>query len=74
MAAGDGQLLHVEDPDHPVDQTTALVRHALAAAIEDARRGPADLSNRLQSQEARETRQASIRTRALLESQWREKV
>ena len=68
------QLLHVEDPDHPADETTALVRHALAAAIEDARRGPVDLSNRLQSPEARETRQASIRTRALLESQWREKV
>jgi malonate decarboxylase gamma subunit len=68
------QLLRVEDPDHPADETTALVRRALAAAIEDARRGPVDLSNRLQSPEARETRQASIRTRALLESQWREAV
>ena len=68
------ELLHVEDPDHPGDETTARVRRALAAAIEDARRGPVDLSNRLQSPEARETRQASIRTRALLESQWRQEV
>jgi len=64
------ELLHVRDPDHPAEESTALVRNALVAAIEDARRGPLDLSNRLQSPEARETRQASIRTRALLESQW----
>jgi malonate decarboxylase gamma subunit len=38
------ELLHVEDPDHPADETTALVRHALLAAIEDARQGPIDLS------------------------------
>src|SRR5271156_4819024 len=29
------ELLHVEDPDHPADETTARVRRALAAAIED---------------------------------------
>src|SRR6202020_1764992 len=53
------ELLHVEDPDHPAYETTAQIRRVLAAAIEDARRGPVDLSNRLQSPEARETRQAS---------------
>jgi len=65
------ELLHVNDPDHPSDEETQKVRDRLLAAIEDARRGPFDLGNRLESQEARETRQATIRTRALLESQWR---
>jgi malonate decarboxylase gamma subunit len=65
------ELLHIKDPDHPTDESTRTVRDALLAAIEDARKGPLDLSNRLHSPEARETRQATIRTRALLESQWR---
>jgi malonate decarboxylase gamma subunit len=65
------ELLHVNDPDHPSDDETQKVRDKLLAAIEDARRGPLDLGNRLESKEARETRQATIRTRALLESQWR---
>jgi malonate decarboxylase gamma subunit len=65
------ELLHVNDPDHPSDDETQKVRDKLLAAIEDARRGPLDLGNRLESKEAHETRQATIRTRALLESQWR---
>jgi biotin-independent malonate decarboxylase gamma subunit len=65
------ELLHVRDPDHPTDESTRTVRDALLAAIEDARQGPFDLSSRLQSPQARETRQATLRTRALLESQWR---
>jgi malonate decarboxylase gamma subunit len=65
------ELLHVNDPDHPSEEETKKVRDRLLAAIEDARRGPFDLSNRRESKEARETRQATIRTRALLESQWR---
>jgi malonate decarboxylase gamma subunit len=65
------RLLHVNDPDHPSDEETRKVRDELLAAIDDARRGPFDLGNRLESKEARETRQATIRTRALLESQWR---
>jgi malonate decarboxylase gamma subunit len=68
------ELLHVNDPDHPTDETTRQVRDALIAAAADARRGRFNLSNRLESQAARETRQASIRTRALLESQWHEKA
>jgi biotin-independent malonate decarboxylase gamma subunit len=68
------ELLHVNDPDHPTDETIRQVREALIAAAADARKGRFDLSNRLESQAARETRQASIRTRALLESQWHEKV
>jgi biotin-independent malonate decarboxylase gamma subunit len=65
------ELLHIRDPDHPTEESTRTVRDALLAAIDDARKGPFDLSNRLQSSQARETRQATLRTRALLESQWR---
>ena len=65
------ELLHVSEPDHPSDEETQKVRDKLLAAIEDARRGPFDLGNRVESPEARETRQATLRTRALLESQWR---
>ena len=68
------KLLHVENPDNPGERETRQVRDELLAAIEDARRGPFDLSNRLKSPEARQTRNASIRTRALLEAQWREEA
>jgi malonate decarboxylase gamma subunit len=64
------KLLHVENPDHPSEQATQQVRDELLSAIEDARRGPFDLSSRLESKRARETRKASILTRARLESQW----
>jgi malonate decarboxylase gamma subunit len=68
------KLLHVEDPDHPSERETRKVREELLAAIEDARRGPRDLRNRLESKEALETRKATLRTRALIESQWREEA
>jgi malonate decarboxylase gamma subunit len=67
------KLLHVGSPDNPSQEDIQKVRDELIAAIADARRGPTDLSNRLQSKEARETREASIRTRAMLEAQWIEK-
>jgi malonate decarboxylase gamma subunit len=66
------KLLHVENPEHPSQQEARKVRDELLAAIEDARRGPWDLRNRLESKEALDVRKATIRTRALLESQWRE--
>ena len=66
------KLLHVENPDHPAEGEVRKVRDELIAAIEDARRGPVDLRNRLESSQARETRSVSIRMRALLESQWRD--
>jgi malonate decarboxylase gamma subunit len=66
------KLLHVENPDHPSEREIRKVHEELLAAVEDARHGPWDLRNRLESKEARETRQATLRTRALLESQWRE--
>jgi malonate decarboxylase gamma subunit len=66
------KLLHIESPDKPSAAATRKVRDELVAAIEDARRGPVDLRNRLESKEARVTRAASIRTRALMEAHWRE--
>ena len=66
------KLLHVENADRPPEGEVSTVRDELLAAIEDTRRGPVDLRNRLESSQARETRGASIRMRALLESQWRE--
>jgi malonate decarboxylase gamma subunit len=64
------KLLHVQSPENPSEQEIQNVREELIAAIEDARNSPVDLRNRLQSKEARETRKASIRTRALLAAQW----
>jgi malonate decarboxylase gamma subunit len=66
------KLLHVDSPENPSQQEIQNVRNELISAIEDARNSPVDLRNRLQSKEARETRKASILTRALLEAQWAE--
>ena len=66
------KLLHVGNPENPSQQEIQNIRDELIAAIEDARNSPVDLSNRLQSKEARETRKASILTRAMLEAQWAE--
>jgi malonate decarboxylase gamma subunit len=66
------KLLHVQSPENPSEQEIQNVREELIAAIEDARNSPVDLRNRLQSKQARETRKASIRTRALLAAQWAE--
>jgi biotin-independent malonate decarboxylase gamma subunit len=66
------KLLHVNDPEHPSDEETRKVRAELLAAIDDVRRGPRDLRVRWESAEALNTRQASLRVRALLESQWQE--
>src|ERR1700678_3889998 len=64
------KLLHVDSPENPSPKEIQNVQNELISAIEDARNSPADLSNRLQSKEARETRKASILTRAMLEAQW----
>jgi biotin-independent malonate decarboxylase gamma subunit len=66
------KLLHVDNPNQPSEGEVHKVRDELVAAIADARHGPNDLRNRLESQEARASRSASIRVRALLESQWRQ--
>jgi malonate decarboxylase gamma subunit len=66
------KLLHVDSPENPSAQEIQNVRNELIEAIKDARNSPVDLSNRLQSKEARETRKASILTRSMLEAQWAE--
>ena len=65
------KLLHVDQPSKPTGADVALVRQAILDAIDDARRGPVDLSIRLQSTEAKQTRKAGIAARALMERQWR---
>jgi biotin-independent malonate decarboxylase gamma subunit len=65
------KLLQVDDPQHPTTADIEAVRHDLADAIQDARRGAPDLSSRLQSDTAKETRKAGIAVRAALEAQWR---
>ena len=67
------KLLHVENPTKPSEQEIRKVQDELAAAIADARSGPVDLRNRLESTAARETRKASILVRTKLEAQWLEK-
>jgi biotin-independent malonate decarboxylase gamma subunit len=65
------KLLHIDQPLQPTDAEIALVRQAILDAIEDARKGPVDLSIRIQSPEAKQTRKAGIAVRALMERQWR---
>ncbi|MGD0442816.1 MAG: biotin-independent malonate decarboxylase subunit gamma [Edaphobacter sp.] len=64
------KLLHVEDPNHPTTADIDAVRHELIDAIQDVRSGETDLSNRLQSDAAKQTRKAGIAVRAALEAQW----
>jgi biotin-independent malonate decarboxylase gamma subunit len=66
------KLLHVDQPSQPTDAEIALVRQAIHDAIDDVRQGPVDLSIRLQSSEAKQTRKAGIAARALMETQWRD--
>jgi hypothetical protein len=67
------KLLHVENPEKPSQQEIRNVQNELVAAIADARSGPVDLRNRLESTAAREMRKASILVRTKLEAQWLEK-
>ena len=67
------KLLHVENPEKPSPQEIRTVQGELVAAIADARSGPVDLRNRLESTGAREMRKASILVRTKLAAQWLEK-
>jgi biotin-independent malonate decarboxylase gamma subunit len=64
------KLLHVGDPQHPTTADIEAIRHELIDAIQDARGGATDLSNRRQSEAAKQTRKAGIAVRAALETQW----
>ena len=63
-------LLKVDNADAPTPQDLETVGAAIADAVERARRGPVDLSNRLDSDAAVTTRHASRAVRDLLARQW----
>jgi biotin-independent malonate decarboxylase beta subunit/biotin-independent malonate decarboxylase gamma subunit len=63
-------LLAVDDADAPTPDDVRTVGAAVADAVERARRGPRDLSNRLDSEAAVTTRHASRAVRELLAQQW----
>jgi malonate decarboxylase gamma subunit len=64
------KLLHVENPLQPTTSEVETVKQGLIEAVQDARSGLTDLSNRLESDAAKQTRKASIAVRAMLEAQW----
>jgi biotin-independent malonate decarboxylase gamma subunit len=66
------KLLHVENPEKPSADDIRNVQNELVGAIADARSGPVDLGNRLESKGAQELRKASLLVRSKLEAQWRE--
>ena len=63
-------LLEVDDADAPSETDVAHVSDAIDKAIGRARRGPRDLSNRLESPAAITTRAASRAIRDALAAQW----
>jgi malonate decarboxylase gamma subunit len=64
------KLLHVENPDTPSQATVALVQKELSEAVTDARAGSRDLSNRFNSEGARQMRKAGLLARAQMEHEW----
>ena len=64
------KLLHVENPDNPASATVRQVRDALILAVDDARAGTTDLSNRFKSEAARQIRSAGLTARARMEAEW----
>jgi malonate decarboxylase gamma subunit len=66
------KLLHVENPEKPSAEDIRNVQNELVGAIADARSGPVDLRNRLESKGAHEMRKASLLVRSKLEAQWLE--
>jgi malonate decarboxylase gamma subunit len=66
------KLLHVENPEKPSAEDIRSVQNELIGAIADARSGPVDLRNRLESKGAQEMRKASLLVRSKLEAQWQE--
>jgi malonate decarboxylase gamma subunit len=64
------ELIGGVQADAPTGEDVAAVRAALARAVAEARSGPFDLRNRLESAAARTSRAASIKVRELLAAQW----
>jgi len=63
-------LLPVENADTPTPSDVEKATKAIADATDRARRGPLDLSNRLDSEAAVTMRHASRAVRELLARQW----
>jgi malonate decarboxylase gamma subunit len=64
------KLIEGVDPDSPSPDQIDRVEVDLLAAIADARSGPRDLSNRLESEGARINRNATLEVRRRLAEQW----
>jgi malonate decarboxylase gamma subunit len=64
------KLLHAKDPLQPTSDEIAEVRKAISEAIADAREGKLDLSNRWETDAAKETRKGTLAVRDALEEQW----
>jgi malonate decarboxylase beta subunit len=63
-------LLKVDNADSPTRADIETVSAAISEAVQRARSGPVDLSNRLDSAAAVTTRHASRAVRDLLARQW----
>ena len=63
-------LLQVKDADKPQAGDVELVKQKIATAIDDARKGPKDLSCRWLSAAAATTRSATLKTRGTMFAQW----
>jgi malonate decarboxylase beta subunit len=64
-------LLTVDNADVPTEGDVHAVAQAIAAAVIRARSGPTDLSNRLESDDAKKNRNASRAVRDTLARQWK---
>ncbi|WP_044041407.1 biotin-independent malonate decarboxylase subunit gamma [Caballeronia insecticola] len=64
------ELIEGVNADAPSPADIERVKASLAAALDDARNGPRDLSNRLASADAQRTRAASIEVRRRMREQW----
>jgi len=63
-------LLNVGSAESPTHDDVQTVAQAISGAVARARSGPADLSNRLESADARKNRKASRAVRDTLSRQW----
>ncbi|MGV7242927.1 biotin-independent malonate decarboxylase subunit gamma [Caballeronia sp. M23-90] len=64
------ELIEGINADTPGREDVERVKASLVAAVDDARRGPNDLSSRLQSANAKRNRAASIEVRKRMAEQW----
>lgn len=66
-------LLKVGSAESPTHDDLQTVAQAISGAVAHARSGPTDLSNRLESADARRNRKASRAVRDTLSRQWNER-